>query len=880
MKYLLLITLLFCAAICFAESGFGVSGAFTMDTVNPVITVTNPTLGQEILNGDTLPITWTSEESNVPPNCINLSWRPDPATDWVLIAQNQPNSELYEWPVLEAGTNEAQVRVRMRDGFGNFGFGVSEPFVILPQDEPQEVHIVSTPSGATVYIDSISCGITPYIRMINPGESFTVSLQKANYTFSPVSILVQWMPELQTISFTGTYTGTGTVVSPFVIPDIWILADSPYIIPEPITIASDRNIIMQEGVQVISLTPAPITILGSLNATGVTYRSEEDSLLWGGLRFEGTDSLRTISNLIGCFIINATNPLAFINSSPVVDSMQITPADTLMAILNPGILIEGSSAPQLHNLSITNYVTGIKIVATEPQTRDTPSLSNIRIRNSSSSVRDPRFPQESDPKGVDISGCSSAVLSDVEIESYLTGVSVVNDSLLTSATPSLSNIRIRNSSSSVRSPSTGIVLEGYQSTTIADSQILDSTVGVVISSADPAYSSTPSLSNIRIRNSSSSVREPSVGISAGINSSPLIQNCEIMQSDTGVMAHPGSHPNIRDNVLRNCSTAIRSFSEMLPPLKGNLLQVEQSWAIEHPEVAFVGMEISSNPSCKVENNTFFGYPKILYVTNSTCVFENNIAWHPQPLLAPFQPVNSTLTARYNDVLAGPGAYTGVIASNNLNNDPLFASTVANDFHIHYNSPCIDAGNPSSALNSDGTRADMGAYPYLHKADFIIPEGSIDSGENVTFINTSIGHNQPITVVQWDLGNDGSVDAGTTDWTTGFAASGLYSLRLTMITGNLVDHSPVKQFQVNDTAGLPVPAALQAQIQGTQIILSWEAVGGATSYKIMASDIPNGEYNALAPGTGSFGMLGARVTWTAELGALNRRFYRIVASSQP
>lgn len=875
---LLIIVLAFSIPLLYAESGFGVSNTFTMDTVNPVVAVTNPTLGLEVLNGDTLPITWTSVESHIPADCINLTWRPDPTVGWNIIAQNQPNNELYEWVVNQPGTNEAQVRVRMRDAFGNIGFGVSEPFVILPQDEPQEVHIISSPSGATVFIDSLSCGITPYVRMINPGESFTVSVQKTNYCFNPASVLVQWMPELQTISFMGTYTGTGTVVPPF--PDVWVIDDSPYIIPEAITIPADRNITMQEGVHVVSLTPAPITILGSLNATGVTYRSEADTLLWGGLHFEGTDSLRTVSHLTRCLILNASHPLLLLSSSPVIDSLQITPADTLMAVLNPGILIEGSSAPLLNSLDITNYLTGIKVVASEPQMRDTPSLSNIRIRNSSSSVRYPRFPEESDPKGIDIIGCSNAVLSEVEIDDYLTGVSVVNDSLLTSATPSLSNIRIRNSSSSVRSPSKGIVLEGYQSTSIEDSQILDSTLGVVIGSTDPLHSSTPSLSNIRIRNSSSSVREPSVGIYSGTNSAAVIQNCEILEADTGIFALPGSHPNIQDNVLRNCSTGIRCFSEMLPSLRGNLLQVESAWALEHPEISFTGMEIGSNPSCRVENNTFFGYPTLLNVSNSNCIFENNIAWHLQPLLTPFQPVNSTLTASYNDVLAGPGAYTGVIASNNLNNDPLFSSTVANDFHIHYNSPCIDAGNPASALNSDGTRADIGAYPYLHKADFIVPEGSIDSGENVTFVNTSIGHDQPNTVVQWDLGNDGLVDAGTTDWTTGFAAAGLYTLRLTMITGNLVDHSQVKQFQVNDTAGLPVPAALHAVIQGSQIILSWEAVAEANSYKILVSDLPEGEFNVLAPGVGSFGQQGSRITWTAGLGALNRRFYRIVASSQP
>ena len=44
---------------------------------------------------------------------------------------------------------------------------------------------------------------------------------------------------------------------------------------------------------------------------------------------------------------------------------------------------------------------------------------------------------------------------------------------------------------------------------------------------------------------------------------------------------------------------------------------------------------------------------------------------------------------------------------NIYLDPLFSS----NFNLLSNSPCIDAGNPSSAYNPDNTIADMGAYYY-------------------------------------------------------------------------------------------------------------------------------------------------------------------------
>ena len=45
---------------------------------------------------------------------------------------------------------------------------------------------------------------------------------------------------------------------------------------------------------------------------------------------------------------------------------------------------------------------------------------------------------------------------------------------------------------------------------------------------------------------------------------------------------------------------------------------------------------------------------------------------------------------------------------NINDSPMFVNSAEDDYHLLYGSPCIDAGDPSSPLDPDGTRADMGA----------------------------------------------------------------------------------------------------------------------------------------------------------------------------
>jgi hypothetical protein len=59
-------------------------------------------------------------------------------------------------------------------------------------------------------------------------------------------------------------------------------------------------------------------------------------------------------------------------------------------------------------------------------------------------------------------------------------------------------------------------------------------------------------------------------------------------------------------------------------------------------------------------------------------------------------------------IKGSGTFVGCISA-----DPLFVDPENGDFRLQPGSPCIDAGDPNSPLDPDGTRADMGALPYYH-----------------------------------------------------------------------------------------------------------------------------------------------------------------------
>ncbi|SVD14409.1 uncharacterized protein METZ01_LOCUS367263, partial [marine metagenome] len=74
--------------------------------------------------------------------------------------------------------------------------------------------------------------------------------------------------------------------------------------------------------------------------------------------------------------------------------------------------------------------------------------------------------------------------------------------------------------------------------------------------------------------------------------------------------------------------------------------------------------------------------------------------------------NSNPTITYSNI-QGDTTWAG---NGNINLDPLFTDPDNGDFTLQPSSPCIDAGDPDSPLDPDGTIADMGAYYYHQEGD--------------------------------------------------------------------------------------------------------------------------------------------------------------------
>ncbi|MDP8202537.1 MAG: T9SS type A sorting domain-containing protein, partial [Candidatus Tenebribacter burtonii] len=88
-------------------------------------------------------------------------------------------------------------------------------------------------------------------------------------------------------------------------------------------------------------------------------------------------------------------------------------------------------------------------------------------------------------------------------------------------------------------------------------------------------------------------------------------------------------------------------------------------------------------------------------------------------------------------------------------DPLFVDPENGDYHLTECSPCIDAGNPNSPFDPDGTIADMGAFYYDQGTG--VDEEDIQSSINNIQLSNYPNPFNPTTTISFSIQNDSEVN---------------------------------------------------------------------------------------------------------------------------
>ena len=517
-------------------------------------------------------------------------------------------------------------------------------------------------------------------------------------------------------------------------------------------------------------------VTASLDNTKIVY--EESSLRpspgTGIIIGEGSNTHITGSEISGYTIgIDIYNESTRELTTPVLTNNRVRSSPQSSREDMYGIRLSGFVEAHIDSCEIEDYNYGIYYIGNGTATRDTPTLTNNRVRSSPQSSRN-----DSLFIGIYLENLINIEIDNCEIYEYLTGIEIINyNSFRVLSTPVLTNNRVRNSPQSSRQEATGLKLYGYIAAYIENCDIEDYDHGIQYIGTGDTFPvrETPVLTNNRVRSSPQSSRTSLLnGIFIDSLATIIIDDCDIEDYETAIeiynsnISRETSTPVLTNNRVRSSPQSSREI------FVGLRLSGDVDGTVEYNEfvdcdsaIVIVGIYtealIQYNLICltdtisnsvaiyvyetgdlTINDNTVYQYEYGLTSDGAIINFFNNIFWNNSPTVEPVTIDPAFLTGTYNDI-SRPGGefYPGV---GNINAEPMFVDVVAEDFNIEWNSPCIDSGDPTTPFDPDGTVNDIGLY-YFDQPDYLdipanlymdIDEGSINLSWDL--VSGAIGYN--------------------------------------------------------------------------------------------------------------------------------------------
>jgi len=226
--------------------------------------------------------------------------------------------------------------------------------------------------------------------------------------------------------------------------------------------------------------------------------------------------------------------------------------------------------------------------------------------------------------------------------------------------------------------------------------------GISIENSSGVYTSNAITSN-GIKADYGSLTTSSGVYIAGSSSKPkILRNVVAGNTDHGIWCELSATPTILNNTIaENTGDGIYLLGASPDSIVNNIFALNSNYGIEEGSA-------SSDPG-RVQYNLFYA--------NSTALYRDEAS---------------------TDYVSATTLNSGVAeCKNNLAGDPQFVDRANRDYRLRLGSPAIDAGNPGSALDPDGTRADIGAFYYT-------PIATIPSAPSLSS-PTNNANLQPVTL---------------------------------------------------------------------------------------------------------------------------------------
>jgi hypothetical protein len=270
-----------------------------------------------------------------------------------------------------------------------------------------------------------------------------------------------------------------------------------------------------------------------------------------------------------------------------------------------------------------------------------------------------------------------------------------------------------------------------QDTSYISSTIIDGSSAGTVVTFNSGEESTATLCGFTVQNGNAN---KGGGISCFSSSRPTLTNLRLIDNSSSAGGGGGLYcevasPSLFNVVIKN-NTAPNGGGihfEHTPAPHPNLLNVEISNNVGTNLGGGIFL-ISSNPIIShstIVNNSSPEGSGINNYSNASPVIRNSIIANNSGSWGINVQNNTSITYStfygnesgniIGDTWVGQNMITNVNGDScdiyfNIQEDPLFVDASVNNYNLQQTSPCIDAGDPISPYDADGSLADMGAYP--------------------------------------------------------------------------------------------------------------------------------------------------------------------------
>ena len=465
-----------------------------------------------------------------------------------------------------------------------------------------------------------------------------------------------------------------------------VIDSGEYDIIGNISVQNGDSLIIEPGAVLLFDGNYQFDINGYLYAVGtetdsIKFMPNVPDSIWGGIDFNDTadDSSRLEYCLItggyatGSWPENCGGGILCYSSSPTISNCTISGNS---ANFHGGGLYCYVSNPTISNCTISgNSASGLGggIYCRESN----PAISNCTISGNTAYGGGGIYCRESSPA---ISNCTI---------SGNTAYSGGGISCVYYSSPAISNCEIIGNYASTNG---GITCSGNSNAIISQCTIKENEAIYGWSGGITCFASNPTISYCNIIDNYAYATGG--GITCHYYASPNIDNCLISGNYSGVQGGGIQLSGWCNPIISNCT--ITGNSSYYASAGGVCSIGSSGLTMINTIIAgnSNGVQLNNSPGCIINHCDFFN--------------------------------NATGNFSGNSIPSGVGIINTINANGdpcdaffNIFEDPLFYATSGDSaFFLTENSPCIDAGNPNSPLDPDGSIADIGAFYYEPSNDYI------------------------------------------------------------------------------------------------------------------------------------------------------------------